>query len=208
MSPDEILALQNGSCHAQFDIEVTGWGTSAAPVVLDIFETWIDVVFTDGTTARFQPYFVNPVSGNGTIENAANAVDGDPTTFCTISESVFSSGADSCILQLGSYAALSSPTSPEISPVSASATSHALSQATGPVRWRPKLSIRDLYNGCKGTFVSPMNKWQSSDFPPYAQDADHGYGGSPLEFRLATRTWQQTAVIGDGWTFNFPSRSR
>src|ERR1700683_4049169 len=33
MSPDEILALQNGSCHAQFDIEVTGWGTSAAPVV-------------------------------------------------------------------------------------------------------------------------------------------------------------------------------
>jgi hypothetical protein len=182
MSPDEIVALQNGSCHAQFDIEVTGWGTAAAPVVLDIFETWIDVVFTDGTTAVFQPYFVNPVTGSGTITNPQNAVDGNPTTYCTITETVFASGADSCILQLGSYAALSSPlASPVPGEAGVAATSHALSHASGPLRWRPKVSIRDLYNGCKGTYISPINKWQSSDFPPYAQDTDHGYAsGSPL----------------------------
>ena len=166
MSPDEIVALQNGSCHAQFDIEVTGWGTAAAPVVLDIFETWIDVVFTDGTTAVFLPYFVNPISGSGTIANPQSAVDGDPTTFCSISETVFASGADSCILQLGSYAALSSPlASPDPSEGGVATTSHALSHASGPLRWRPKVSIRDLYNGCKGTYVSPINKWQVERFP-------------------------------------------
>jgi hypothetical protein len=52
----------------------------------------------------------------------------------------------------------------------------------GPFRWRSKVSIRDLYNGVKGTYISPSNKWQASDFPPYAQDTDHGYAsGSPLD---------------------------
>jgi hypothetical protein len=181
MSPDDIVALQNGSTHAQFDIEVTGFGTSAAPVVLDIFETWIDVVFTDGTTARFQPFFVNPIEGRGTVVNAANAVDLDTSTYCSISASDFASGATIGILQLGSYAEQSSPMSPDLSAAGAAGTALALSQAAGPFRWSPKVSIRDLYNGCKGTFISPSNKWQTSDFPAYAQDADHGYGGSPLE---------------------------
>lgn len=52
----------------------------------------------------------------------------------------------------------------------------------GPFRWRQKVSIRDLYNGVKGTYISPVNGWQASDIPPYAQDTDHGYtsGGSPM----------------------------
>ncbi|MDE2105676.1 MAG: hypothetical protein KGL39_51085, partial [Patescibacteria group bacterium] len=49
--------------------------------------------------------------------------------------------------------------------------------AAGPFRWRPKCSIRDLFNGVKGTYISPENKWQSCDFPRYAQDYDHGYNG-------------------------------
>jgi hypothetical protein len=57
----------------------------------------------------------------------------------------------------------------------------ALQQAAGPFKWKQKLAIRDLYNGVKGTFVSPVNNWEASDIPPYAQDFDHGYAsGSPL----------------------------
>lgn len=56
-----------------------------------------------------------------------------------------------------------------------------LAIAGGNPKWRPTVSIRDLYNGCKGTYVSPYNRWQTTDFPPYAQDALHGYSG-PSEF--------------------------
>jgi hypothetical protein len=61
-------------------------------------------------------------------------------------------------------------------------TAPTLAIAAGPFRWRQKVSIRDLYNGVKGTYVSPANNWQSSDIPPYAQDIDHGYTGpsSPM----------------------------
>jgi hypothetical protein len=56
-----------------------------------------------------------------------------------------------------------------------------LTNAAGPFRWRSRVSIRDLYNGVKGTFISPTNNWQASDFPPYAQDSTHGYAsGSPI----------------------------
>lgn len=57
-----------------------------------------------------------------------------------------------------------------------------LAISAGPFRWRQKVSIRDLYNGVKGTYISPVNGWQASDIPPYAQDIDHGYtsGGSPM----------------------------
>jgi hypothetical protein len=52
--------------------------------------------------------------------------------------------------------------------------------AAGPVRWRPTVSIRDLYNGVKGTYISPSNKWQATDFPYYAQDSAHGYSGPSI----------------------------
>jgi hypothetical protein len=52
--------------------------------------------------------------------------------------------------------------------------------AAGPMRWRPTVPIRDLYNAVKGTFISPASKWQSTDFPYYAQDSIHGYSnGTP-----------------------------
>jgi hypothetical protein len=49
--------------------------------------------------------------------------------------------------------------------------------AAGPVKWKPTVQIRDLYNGVKGTFISPYAKWTAADFPPYAQDTIHGYIG-------------------------------
>jgi hypothetical protein len=56
-----------------------------------------------------------------------------------------------------------------------------LSIAAGPFRWRSKLSVRDLFNGVKGTYICPGNKWQPSDIPPYAQDSLHGYASGDPE---------------------------
>ena len=61
-------------------------------------------------------------------------------------------------------------------PVSESVTGTSIySLLTGGFRWKPKVSITELYNGVKGTFIAPVNNWQSTDFPPYAQDIIHGY---------------------------------
>lgn len=58
------------------------------------------------------------------------------------------------------------------------------SNAAGGFRWRPTVSIRDLYNGVKGTYVSPSNKWTPADFPGYAQDGDHGFNDGPAEYNF------------------------
>lgn len=47
--------------------------------------------------------------------------------------------------------------------------------ASGPIRWRSSVTINNRYNGVKGTYISPTNNWQASDFPRYAQDVWHGY---------------------------------
>lgn len=49
------------------------------------------------------------------------------------------------------------------------------STASQDFQWRPTVSISALFNGVKGTYISPANNWQSSDFPRYAQDTHHGY---------------------------------
>lgn len=54
-------------------------------------------------------------------------------------------------------------------------TAPSMGNMSGPFRWKPTSSIRDLYNGVKGTYVSPANNWQASDIPAYAQDEVHGY---------------------------------
>lgn len=70
--------------------------------------------------------------------------------------------------------------SPAVAPVSATALN--LEQiAVGPPVWRPNIKIRELFNAVKGTYINPGNRWQSSDFPYYAQDSLHGYAG-PLEY--------------------------
>ena len=51
--------------------------------------------------------------------------------------------------------------------------------AAGPISWKGA-SIRDLYNGVKGTYIAQPNKWVSGDFPPYCQDALHGYDGPSM----------------------------
>ena len=37
----------------------------------------------------------------------------------------------------------------------------------GPIKIDTAVSRKDLANGAKGTFISPDNNWQSSDYPPY-----------------------------------------
>lgn len=36
----------------------------------------------------------------------------------------------------------------------------------GPMTVQTRLTHRDLYNGVKGTFISPLNNWQAADYPP------------------------------------------
>ena len=63
---------------------------------------------------------------------------------------------------------------------SAIAGTEIYSQSIGPIQWRPKVPINQLYNGVKGTYIAAVNSWESSDFPPYAQDTLHGYSnGAP-----------------------------
>lgn len=46
---------------------------------------------------------------------------------------------------------------------------------TGGFRWKATASVIQLFNGVKGTYISPVNKWQPADMPRYAQDEAHGY---------------------------------
>lgn len=60
------------------------------------------------------------------------------------------------------------------------------SQMSGPFRWKPTVSIRDLFNGVKGIYICPANNWQPGDIPPYAQDTTHGYTiGDPWSIGVA-----------------------
>lgn len=45
----------------------------------------------------------------------------------------------------------------------------------GPVEYKPIMTIRDVCNGVKGTYTSPVNNWQAGDIPPYCEDALHKY---------------------------------
>jgi Putative phage tail protein len=40
------------------------------------------------------------------------------------------------------------------------------SDLRGPVSVKPRLSMQDMFNGVKGVYISPVNNWQPSDFPP------------------------------------------
>jgi hypothetical protein len=49
------------------------------------------------------------------------------------------------------------------------------SNLIGPVEYKPIMAIRDVCNGVKGTYASPVTNWQSADIPPYAEDVLHRY---------------------------------
>lgn len=51
--------------------------------------------------------------------------------------------------------------------------------AVAPVKYIAQVKSRDLFNSVKGTYISPVNNFQSSDFPPYMQDGMHGYTTNP-----------------------------
>lgn len=45
------------------------------------------------------------------------------------------------------------------------------SNLRGPIKIDTAVSRKDIVNGAKGTFISPDNNWQSSDYPPYVNAA-------------------------------------
>jgi hypothetical protein len=105
LSSDALAGLQAGALHAQFDIEGSIFGdASGTPAQLLIYETWIDVTFADGSTARLRPSFVRVVPGSsGDVLDAGNANDGDPATYATIERGHFSALGSGFVLQLGTY---------------------------------------------------------------------------------------------------------
>jgi hypothetical protein len=70
----------------------------------------------------------------------------------------------------------------------------------GEPEWKPNVKIRELFNGVKGTYVNPSNKYEPGDFPAYCQDALHGYdpdnllpqfgGDINLAVDLGIRRWK------------------
>lgn len=162
------------------------WNTPQADLT-QIYDCYIDVVYADGSTVRLRPtqYRVAP-SPDPTyagLDNPANALDGDPTTCATIHRDLATSNNDCPILQLTNFVPISAtPAVPDTSSAGIAASALALANAAGPFQWKPKVAVRDLYNGVKGTYVSPLNSWQASDFPPYAQDDLHGYSNGPSQY--------------------------
>lgn len=49
----------------------------------------------------------------------------------------------------------------------------------GGFSFKPRLSIRETCNAVKGTYVSVENNYQQGDFPPYMQNAAHGFVADP-----------------------------
>lgn len=167
-----------GSLTVSFAIAGALSGDASPPDQLLVYQCWMDATFADGSTATMVPTTAKGFDAStGTVTDAANAIDGDPATYATISRSHFSSLSSSPVLELSGFSLQdSSPISP-IGAEQIAGSLEGLSLMAGPFRWKSKLSIRDLYNGVKGTYVSPVNGWQISDYPPYAQDSKHGYGG-------------------------------
>jgi hypothetical protein len=170
------------SMTVSFSIAGALLGDADPPDEFFIYDCYLDATYADGSTARLRPQQAIVVpSSTGEVDNEANAIDGDDDTFATIKRSHFSSLSDSPVLKLATFLPSAAGSStPDTSSTGIAGSLPALSQAAGPFRWKQKVSIRDLYNGVKGTYVSPANGWQTSDYPPYAQDSLHGYAsGSP-----------------------------
>lgn len=156
-----------------------------------IYDAFVTVTYFDGSRAIFRAVTAtadNASFSSGQIEHASRAIDADaltPTTYAEVERWHFSNLSDPASLTLSNF---SSPVggsgatgSPDTSALGLGSSGLTLANAAGPFRWKQKAAIRDLYNGVKGTYISPANNWQSSDIPPYAQDTLHGYAsGSPL----------------------------
>jgi hypothetical protein len=163
------------SAHVLFGISGSLSGTASPPQQFLVYDAWIDVTYFDSSTAVFRPTIAAVIpNGSGTVTNEANAIDTDPNSAATVSRVTFSPLGDSPYLRISGFALYSGDdgTSEGQSPVEIPAP---LSLAAGPFQWKPKLGMRDLFNGVKATYISPSNNWQATDMPPYAQDVNHGY---------------------------------
>lgn len=150
----------------------TLFGTdTGAGAVLNVYDVNLFVTYADSTTGTIRPVATATQRGTaGTVTNQQNAIDADtnpPTTFASVNRTQYDGVAFMGYLQLSNFAF---PTTNNVTPGALT-----LQYAAGPFQWKPVLAIRDLFNGVKGTYVSPVNNWQASDMPPYAQDTDHGY---------------------------------
>lgn len=173
LNSDEIAALTAGSLNANFDLEQTIFGDADPPDTLVISDCWIEAVYSDGGSATLRP-----TEGTATFTANGNVVVALPGG--TVTRHHYSALGTPPVLGLSAFQPETVIAAPDVSPDGMAASGVTLADAAGPFRWRQKLAIRDLYNGVKGTYISPTNNWQSSDVPPYAQDNLHGYhSGSP-----------------------------
>lgn len=53
----------------------------------------------------------------------------------------------------------------------------------GPIKIQTRVSRRELFNGVKGTYVSPDNLWQPSDYPPIVSNTAMAEDGGNRVFR-------------------------
>lgn len=130
---------------------------------LTIYDCWVTVQYADGTGGTYRPTQAiadtsSPTNGPGSVSpgGSGGTVTTPGTGPLDFSPALLLTGFNFPSIQ-GSSTGYTWP-----------------DYMAGGVEWR-KPSIRDIYNGCKGVYVSPLNNWQATDFPPYAQDADHGY---------------------------------
>jgi hypothetical protein len=89
-----------------------------------------------------------------------------------IGDSVKLAQAELWINGMSTYAGIAQPPT-------ATRPARALADVVGGFQWKQTVSSRDLFNGVKGVYVSPANKWEQADIPPYAQDEKHGYSNGP-----------------------------
>jgi hypothetical protein len=152
------------------------------PCKVFVYDCWLEVTYPDASTAIWRPTvseanIPNPAFGN--VLHEERAIDSDGDSYAEIDRIHFAPLADYnvCSLLVSGFVVVSGTGGgvPDTTEEGMAASAKALAIAAGPFQWKSKLSARDLYNGVKGTYVSPVNDWQASDIPPYAQDEQHGY---------------------------------
>jgi len=75
--------------------------------------------------------------------------------------------------------------------------------ARGPAKIQARASMRDIYNAVKGTYISPANNWQASDFPAWQNSTylTEDGGSTPiwrdvqLPFTISPQTAMRIAKI-------------
>jgi hypothetical protein len=117
-------------------------------------------ILPSGTEARY--------TGNGVVDL------GD--TPRTIMEAVLSGMAGFVVWSGGKYLVYPGA-------YSAPAVTITADDLRGPLRVRPRISRRDLYNAVRGTFVSPAVFWQPTDFPTVSNAAYATQDGGQVIWR-------------------------